>query len=182
MKASLKVLVANFVLGIAALTAHTTQASLLKNADFVTLDTAKPTLPAEWRVDGQATEIALDTLRQRSKTPSLRVVFKEGAPYAGVVQRIPIEAVRSKTFRAQSFIDRQGEGAAVGIWVRAFDKERKSIAYANSYETKQGVAGAWTAHRLELAIPASAEFVMFGASIYEKDGTMWLDAIEVSVL
>jgi hypothetical protein len=153
----------------------------LQNSDFSLHDQANPTLPSNWATDGEAVEIALDNMNKRAKTPSVRVQFKEGAPYAGLVQRMPIDLMRGKTFSAQAHVDKLGEGAQVGIWMRAYDKERKSIAYANTYEVKQGVKGQWTLHQLKLAIPAQAEFVLFGASIYEKDGTMWLDAIQATL-
>jgi hypothetical protein len=154
---------------------------VLKNAQFVSVDPSKPTLPAEWTVDGEAVEIGFDPTHQFSRTPSVRVVYKEGAPYAGLIQRVAASAVRGKTLHLRTHIDRLGEGAEVGVWVKAFNKERKDIAYQNTYETKQRAHKNWTPHEMRITIPLEAEVVMVGAAIYGKDGTMWVDGIDLRV-
>ncbi len=156
--------------------------TLIQNANFVKIDAEKPNLPAQWRADGQFVEIALDRMRMRTSTPSLRVQFKEGAPYAGVVQRMDLDKVRGKSITVRAYIDRAGEGAEAGVWVRAFDKNRESMAYENTYETKHLPAGQWTLHQLRINVPAEADAVLVGVSIYGKDGTMWVDAIEAQVI
>lgn len=151
----------------------------VKNENFVIADTEKPSLPAHWRTDGQFVELKLDSGRKRASTPSVRVQFKEGAPYAGIVQRAEIEKVRGKRIVLRTYIDRVGDDAEVGVWVRAFDQSGKSIAYENTYETKQLPTGQWTLHQLSINVPAETNAVLVGASIYGKDGTMWVDAMEL---
>jgi hypothetical protein len=155
--------------------------AVLKNPHFVTADPAKSSMPADWKVDGEAVEIGFDATHQFARTPTVRVVYKEGAPYAGLIQRLVASDVRGKTLHVRTHIDRLGEGAEVGVWVKAFNKDRKDIAYQNTYETKQLAHKNWTPHEMRIAIPPEAEVVMLGAAIYGKDGTMWVTGIDVSM-
>jgi hypothetical protein len=156
---------------------------ILKNP-MLTPSTEQDNLPADWSFDGIAQEYGFDATHRKGNAPSWAVKFKEGGPYAGIAQRIPIEAVRGKTLKASALIDRENlnpkNEAQVGIWVGAWDKDRKRIAYVNTYEGKQGDKGAWTPHNMTITIPPEADRVMFGVAIYERDGRMWVTDIRLA--
>jgi hypothetical protein len=89
--------------------------------------------------------------------------------------------LRGKNLRAKPVITAVGDGVKVEIWVGFFDKDRKGIDYLNSYDLKQTAAERWLLLQWEPAASDYAEFAMYGASPYEKDGPIRLDAIETSV-
>jgi hypothetical protein len=155
--------------------------AIIRNGDFSATLADNSKLPSEWRIDGMATEIALDTAKTKSSQASLRVAYKAGAPYAGVIQTVPPEAVRGKRLTLRAQIARRGEKAVVGIWVGIFDKDKKRLAYRNSYETVQAADESWVPHVVEIDVPENAERLLIGSAIYEADGVMWVDTMSVEV-
>ncbi len=154
---------------------------IVRNANFSVRQVENPNLPDDWQVDGIATDIALDTVKKKTQAPSLRIIYKLGAPYAGIVQTAPAKVLRGKRLVLRTHIARRGSTAAVGIWIRAFDNEKRSIAYVNSYETVPAIDESWVPHMVEINVPDSAESLAVGASIYDGDGIMWVDAITAEV-
>lgn len=154
---------------------------IVRNADFSVRQVENPNLPIDWRIDGVATEIVLDTEKRKTQQASLRIAYQLGAPYAGIIQTAPIEMLRGKRLVLRTHIARRGSAASVGIWIRAFDKEKRSIAYVNSYETVPATDESWVPHMLEINVPDNAEGLLIGASIYDGDGVMWIDAIKAEV-
>jgi hypothetical protein len=153
----------------------------LPNPGFEDADPADQTKPAQWRIDGKAVEIGLVKDMKRSGNQALRVQFKEGAPYAGVLQRLDVETVRGKSIDASAWFARGKDEANVGIWIGAFDKDRKRIAYANTYDSAEAKRMEWTKHNMRIDIPNEAASVMLGIAIYGKDGVMWVDDIQATI-
>jgi hypothetical protein len=154
---------------------------IIRNGDFSATLADNPKLPSEWRIDGVATDIAMDTAKTKSSRASLRVAYKAGAPYAGVIQTVSSEAVRGKRLTLRAQIARRGEKAVVGIWVGIFDKDKKRLAYRNSYETVQAADDSWVPHVVEIDVPENAERLLIGSAIYDADGVMWVDTISAEV-
>jgi hypothetical protein len=154
--------------------------SLLLNPTLRIDDAANPT-PNGWRLDGTAVEFAPDLAVKHTGPQSLRVKFAKGAPYAGIAQRLDGESLRGKTLVIDSWLARDNVNASVGVWVRAFDKERKSIAYANSYELAIPADRSFTRHLVELKVPDDAVAILVGASIYGETGTAWLSSVDAYV-
>jgi hypothetical protein len=153
----------------------------LPNAGFEQHDANDITKPASWRIDGKAHELAIDKDKKYAGTQSLRVKFKEGAPYAGVIQLLPNAAeVRGKRLQFSAMIARGDDNAMVGIWVGAWDKDKKRRAYANTYESPAAKQRGWTRHQMTIDIPPEAESVMIGIAIHDKDGVMWVDDVAIS--
>ena len=151
---------------------------IVRNADFSVRQVENSNLPSDWRIDGVASEVSLDTEKRKTQLASLRIAYKLGAPYAGVIQTAPITVLRGKRLVLRTHIARRGSTAEVGIWVRVFDKDKRSIAYVNSYETVPAADESWTPHMVEINVPDNAESVLIGASIYGGDGVMWVDEIK----
>ncbi len=153
----------------------------IPNAGFEQGSPSNAKLPSDWRLDGEALETVLDKNKKHQGAQALRVKFKEGAPYAGVLQRLNTDAMRGKTVLATAWFAREQDEATVGIWMLASDKDGKRIAYANSYETDAAKKKEWTQHQVRLLIPAEATSALLGVAIYDKDGTMWVDQVELEV-
>jgi hypothetical protein len=160
--------------------AQTDASSLLLNPTL-RIDNATSPAPSGWRFDGTAVEFAADSAVKRSGLPSLRVKFAAGAPYAGVLQRLDGERVRGETLIIDGWLARDTASAPVGVWVRAFDKERKSIAYVNSYELANPADGSFTRHVIELKVPDEAVALLIGASIYGDTGTAWFSSVDAYI-
>jgi hypothetical protein len=152
----------------------------MPNAGFEQSDADDLTKPASWRIDGKAEELTLDKDKKYAGTQSLRVKFKEGAPYAGVIQRPPIAGVRGKTVQFSAMIARGEDNAIAGIWAGAWDKDKKRLAYVNTYESAAAKQRDWTRHQMSINIPKDAESVMVGVAIHDKDGVMWVDEVKIS--
>lgn len=154
---------------------------IVRNADFSVRQIENPNLPSDWRIDGVATEVSLDTAKKKTRQASLRIAYKAGAPYAGILQTAPIKMLRGKQLVLRTHIARRSSTASVGIWVRVFNKEKRSIAYVNSYETVPAADESWVPHMVKINIPDDAENLLIGASIYDGDGIMWIDTITAEV-
>jgi hypothetical protein len=138
-------------------------------------------VPTHWRPDGTADEVAMDPSVSRQGMPSYRVKFKEGAPYAGLVQRIPAEALVGSTLVVDAWLARSTEQASAGVWIRAFDKDNNSIAYANSYEMPLPPIRDLHQHVFEFLVPPATTSLLVGASIYGESGTAWFNSVDVYV-
>jgi hypothetical protein len=157
--------------------APTRNDSLVLNPDLTPSQNASDA-PGEWRADGKATTVGFDAFAQYEGKPSYRVSFTAGEPYAGLVQRFrSVDALRGQTLIVTGKLRRSDNKTSIGIWVRAFDKDSKSVAYANSYEQAAGQDSNWETHRITLTIPQEATSVLIGASIYGESGTMWLSSV-----
>lgn len=91
-------------------------------------------VPEAWRADGQAERMAQDPAMRVEGRPARRVDYLGSAPYAGLVQRLDATAVRGQRLSLEGWVAKDHEAAAAGIWVRAFDAQRQSLAYANTDE------------------------------------------------
>ncbi len=151
--------------------------NLLRNPTFIS-QPADPEWPAEWRIDGEAVAVTLDRQHRAGAGPSVRVAYSEGASYAGVVQRVSVASLNGRSIRVEALLDRVGAGAEVGIWIGVFDNAKRRLGYENSYTTAQRPAGTWTPHLLTVDLPQAADFVLVGAAIHGKSGTLWLGRID----
>jgi hypothetical protein len=160
--------------------AQTKSNSLISNPTLKIDETSSPA-PKGWQLDGTAVEFASDPIIKHNGPQSLRIKFAKGASYAGIVQRLEAEPVRGKTIFIDGWLARDNRDAPVGVWVRAFDKDRKSIAYANSYELSSPADRSFTRHLIELKVPAETAAILVGASIYGETGTAWLGSLDAYV-
>ncbi|MCE2917086.1 MAG: hypothetical protein ACOVQT_07655 [Rubrivivax sp.] len=166
-----------FVLCIAGLPGHL-QAQIVRNPDLLVADAASP-VPDGWRVDGQFERMTLDATVQAAGRPTLRIDYLASAPYAGLVQRLDAVALSGQRLVVQGRLARDNGAAAVGVWIRAFNAQRQSIAYANSYEQPLPADRSLREHALEFAVPPEAAFLLVGASVYGADGSAWFGGIDV---
>jgi hypothetical protein len=157
------------------------QPSLVLNPALATPIGTTPQVPTHWRADGTADEVSMDPSVSRQGMPSYRVKFKEGAPYAGLVQRIPAEALLGRTLVVDAWLARDTEQASAGVWIRAFDKNNNSIAYANSYEKPLPPTTGLHQHVFEFLVPPATTSLLVGASIYGESGTAWFNSVDVYV-
>jgi hypothetical protein len=153
--------------------------SVILNPSLLVEGASTSTVPTSWQADGTAEELVVDAAVAKQGRPSWRVKFKEGAPYAGLVQRLPVEAILGRTLVVEAWLARNTERASVGVWIRAFDKDRKSIAYANSYEKPLPATSSLHQHVFEFVVPPTATALMVGASIYGENGIAWFNSIDV---
>jgi hypothetical protein len=160
--------------------AQTNSNSLISNPTLK-IDEASSSAPKGWQLDGTAVEFASDSTIKHKGPQSLRIKFAKGAPYAGIVQRLEAEPVRGKTVFIDGWLARDNGDAPVGVWVRAFDKDRKSIAYANSYELPNAADRSFRRHLIELKVPEETVVILVGASIYGETGTAWLGSLDAYV-
>ncbi len=129
--------------------------------------------PEGWRADGRAERMAPDPAVLVEGRPAWRVDYLVPAPYAGLVQRLDAAALRGQRLLLEGWVAKDQEAAAAGLWVRAFDAQRQSMAYANTYEQTLPADRQLRKQRLEFAVPAEAAFVLVGASIYGASGSAW---------
>ena len=159
--------------------AQTTSPSLVANPTLQTVDDSGA--PRGWRLDGTAVEVASDPAVTRDGLNSLRVTFEKGAPYAGIVQRLDGDRVKDATVVIEGWLARDTATAAVGVWARAFDKEGRSIGYANSYELDLPADKRFRRHSIELKVPPETNTLLVGASIYGDSGMAWFGGVDASI-
>jgi hypothetical protein len=162
-----------------AAAAQTASPSLVANPTLQAVDDSGA--PHGWRLDGTAVEVASDPAVTRNGLNSLRVTFEKGAPYAGIIQRLDGDRVKDATVVIEGWLARDTATAAVGVWARAFDKEGRSIGYANSYELDLPADKRFRRHSIELRLPPETNTVLVGASIYGDSGMAWFGGVDASI-
>lgn len=157
------------------------RAQIIANPSF---QVSSPTAPAPeaWRTDGQAERMGPDLTVLVEGRPAWRVDYLASAPYAGLVQRLDAAALRGQRLALEAWVAKDQQAAAAGLWVRAFDAQRQSMAYANTYEQPLPGDRQMRKHRLEFAVPAEAVFVLVGISTYAASGSAWFGGIDVSLM
>jgi hypothetical protein len=140
--------------------------------------------PKYWRVDGLAPRYELDQSVRRSGGNSLKVRFqsdfnKEG--YSGAIQNFDASALAGKRVVLSGYFRRNSVASKVGLWLLAADRSGKKLGYANSYDQPLATDG-WSAHRIEFDVPPNAGQLKLGVAIYEGDGDMWVDDVQLSVV
>ena len=89
--------------------AHTTPERLATAQDSLVL-------PPGWRRDGRLIALDLDSMRTTVEGgPSVRIVYGDTTAYAGVVERLDVNAWRGRTLRLSGEIARSSPKAAAGI-------------------------------------------------------------------
>ncbi|MCZ8062333.1 hypothetical protein [Silanimonas sp.] len=159
--------------------AQTASPPLVANPTLQAVDASGA--PRGWSLDGTAVEVASDPAVTRDGLNSLRVTFAKGAPYAGIVQRLRGDRVNGATVVIEGWLARDTATAAVGVWARAFDKEGRSIGYANSYELDLPADKRFRRHSIELRLPPETNTVLVGASIYGDSGMAWFGGVDASI-
>jgi hypothetical protein len=161
------------------------QKNYISNPGFESQDSARSGLPSGWDVDVANKTDALEivardsTIRHCGKVAA-RIRFNEAMNYSGVIQRISAADFAGKEVEFSGFIRRSSEKSMVGIWLMATNNKNNKLIYVNSYEQPVNQGLSWTRHALSLRIPKEASFIKIGAAIYEKDGIMWADDLNLS--
>jgi hypothetical protein len=155
--------------------------SLVQNS-LLTVEASQSSVvaPTGWRIDGEPETMALDPNMIRNGRPLLRVTFKSGKPYAGFVQQLQGNAWRGKRVTVNTKLARNNGEMPTGVWIRAFDKNKESIMYANTYDEPLPADSKLNHQQLVFDIPADAESVLVGASVYgDVDGAAWFQSLDV---
>ena len=139
-------------------------------------------VPEPWRADGQAERMSPDPAMPVQGRPAWRVDHLGSAPYAGLVQRLDATALRGQRLALQGWVAKDHEAATAGIWVRAFDAQRQSMACANTYEQPLPADRQMHRQRLQFAVPAEAAFVLVDISIYGASGSAWFGGIDARLM
>ncbi len=153
-------------------------AQIVRNPGLQVNEAVSP-IPEGWRADGRAERMAADPTVQVAGRPTLRIDYVASAPYAGLVQRLDASVLTGRRVLVLGWLARDREAAAVGVWIRAFNAERQSVAYANSYEQPLPADRTVRRHELSFVVPADAVAVLVGASVYGADGSAWFGGIDV---
>jgi hypothetical protein len=163
-------------------TPSTRSPSLVQNPQLQVDAGAATAVPTGWRIDGGPDAVAVDASMARQSRPSLRVGYKPGPPYAGIVQRVAAAEVRGKRLVVDAWLARNNNQMPTGVWIRAFDKDKKSIAYANTYEAPLVGSGQLSQQRLMFSVPEEADVLLVGASVYgDVEGAAWFNSLDVYV-
>jgi hypothetical protein len=153
------------------------RAQIIANPRLQVASPASP-VPEAWRAHGRAERMAPDAAMRVEGRPAWRVDYRASAPYAGLVQRLDATALRGQRLALEGWVAKDQEAAAAGIWVRAFDAQRQSVAYANTYEQPLPADRQLRRQQLEFTVPADAAFVLVGVSIYAASGSAWFGGID----
>ena len=146
---------------------------------LVGYDMSKPDLP---------TETARDFLRRvdpawadsLESLASLLSQARRSVPHGVSIQaELPPAVVAGHFMRISGWIRTENVSNYAGLWCRA-DSGSATVAFANM-ETL-GVKGtlAWKRYGIELAVPARANHIVFGALMGER-GTAWFDSLGVEI-
>jgi hypothetical protein len=157
-------------------------ADLVQNPSFEALAPAadgKAPLPAQWIEDGSA-PVAKLVPEARTGKQAMFVEYKEGFNkngYAGLIQGGNAAAIAGKAIKIEAHFRRTGENSKVGFWIAFSDADKKRVLYENTYAQPVALGAEWSKHTLNLTVPATAVRMMYGVSIHNSDGQMWVDDV-----
>lgn len=123
-------------------------------------------------------DFALDSGEKKSGTQSLRVTNIGPEPFGSLIQSIPAAGLGGKKLRLTAWVKVSGipeEGKRTGA-VLSLTALRGSAVLASEAMRRRELRGSadWTRHSIELAIPAGAARIDFGA-VLQGTGKMWVD-------
>lgn len=161
----------------------------LANAGFESTAPGKLGAPDGWWVAQHAGPVSyafsVDAGIKRSGERSLKVENIGAEPFGSIYQKLAAAPYRDKTLRVSGWIrteDVKGNrmGAGVGLKLHAV---RSGYAVKFVQMKKDAVRGTtdWTRYELALRIPADAEDVEVGLTMYGP-GIAWLDDVAVDVI
>ena len=153
---------------------------------FLDFDFEAPECAGGWYLGGVGYESAIDATAPESGRQSLRLRYSRKAPWSEEVfgvatQRFPVADAAGKTIRFSGWIRTEAiatPGGYAGLWWRVDGENGAQLAFDNM--EKRGPHGTtpWTRYQIELAVPANAKQIVFGALLV-GDGTAWFDDLRV---
>lgn len=159
-------------------------ANLLINGDLEAQVLPEAQLTADgWHVDGASPDLALDTQQRAEGSAALRISYRSGFNengYSGILQKVDVTALRGKTLRYEAMVRKDQAASEAGLWLMLRGPNKEKLFYINSYDDKLPT-GSWERRTLEVLVPDTATTTLVGASIYEADGTMWIDDARLTV-
>jgi hypothetical protein len=171
--------------GCAAPLCHAARQNLVANGGFEIVASDNPAHPADWSEDGKAPAYAIDRSVRRSGNQSMRVAFKDGTNdvgYSGVLAQLEPKVLLGQRIVLEGYFRRTSAQSRVGLWLMIADNDGHRLAYVNTYDSAFRILDGWAKQRLEVDVPQNAARLKFGAAIYERDGTMWVDDISLRTL
>ena len=161
----------------------------LANAGFESTASGRFGAPDGWWVAQHAGPLSyaftLDPAVKRSGERSLKVENIGAEPFGSIYQKLDAAPYRDKTLRVSGWIRTEGVkgnrmGAGVGLKLHAV---QSGYAIKFAQMKKDAVRGTtdWTRYELALRIPAEAEQVEVGLTMYGP-GVAWLDDFAVDVI
>ena len=97
-----------------------------------------------------------------------------------ILQKVDVTALRGKTLRYEAMVRKDQAASEAGLWLMLRGPNKEKLFYINSYDDKLPT-GSWERRTLEVLVPDTATTMLVGASIYEADGTMWIDDARLTV-
>ena len=177
----MRVLPSPLIAASVALACVTTSPSLATNPRLVAAS-ASDSVPAGWALDGTAVAVGFDAANAwRGRTPSVRVVYAAGAPYAGLLQRVNATPFAGRTVTLEGHLMRDSSQASVGIWLLAADSAGKRLSYVNSYDSVAHAPLRWARHRLTVTVPPTATRLLVGAAVHTTSGVMWIGDVTLTL-
>ena len=161
----------------------------LANAGFESTAPGKLGAPDGWWVAQHAGPLSyaftIDPAIKRTGERSLKVESIGDEPFGSIYQKLDAAPYRDRTLRVSGWIrteDVRGNrmGAGVGLKLHAV---RSGYAVKFAQMKKDAVRGTtdWTRYELALRIPAEADHLEVGLTMYGP-GVAWLDDIAVDVI
>lgn len=159
------------------------------NGDF---ESARPGMsgnPEGWFSIQHAGDLSytfkLDTEQRHSGERSVRVDNVGPEPFGSIYQQVSAQPFRGKTVRITAWLRTRGvTGSATGPGAVLLLQSMRSgavLTFNHMRDNPQTGDREWTRQQIELAVPADAEQVEFGAMLHGP-GSLWMDDVELALL
>jgi len=166
-------------LAFAVLAAELPASVLIQNPGFELSDTANPAQPLNWSKSTPGSVITVDDKVKAQGGRSLRIERAADARFSGIAQTIPAILWRGKLISVRAMLKSENVAGATGIFIRAEDASRKTVALGNSFATPIAGTADWTSREAIVDIPVEAAAISIGAG-FSSGERIWVDAFELS--
>lgn len=154
---------------------------------FLDLDFEAPECAGGWMTLSRGYDVAPDPSVTHSGKQSLRLRYAGKTPwkedsrdFGNAMRAFPVAEAAGKKIRFSGFLKTENVAHGyAGLWWRV-DGKGGTLAFDNLNDRGAKGTTPWTRYDIELAVPAEAQAVYFGA-LLAGDGTAWVDSLAVTL-
>lgn len=147
------------------------------NNDFEVIDTQSPTLAKSWSYSLKNSSIQIDSTAYHSGRYSMRIISNDPNNWR-FLQNISINLNEFGKYRLSAWIKTDSvKNGSAGIWVRAFNKNKKSLKLDMGNQNLKGTND-WKKYSIDFYLDPSISNINIGGNL-TGSGNIWIDDMKL---